>query len=321
MTINMQRWLLSAAVALGRPWRQHRWHLGANGAVVAGEADPPDRPADRRQRDRRHGAYRDGSGLRPAGPADHRGKPSRRRQHHRHGRGRQGGPRRLHPARQFLDPYGDAGDPVEFGIRDDRPCRHCSARQHARGDGVQSLEGLQEARRFRSCREGEARLGELRLGGCGEFVPSQRRAVPAGGRLRGGASAVQGRAGGADRGDRGTRRLLFRAAGERAAAAQGRPAASACRERLVARLRVARRADHGRSRLSQLGVQLLGRRVRAGEELPPTSAPSSMPKSRRRCKIRLSATSSQASAPIRCRSVRSNSRRWCAGRSRPTPSW
>ena len=94
-----------------------------------------------------------------------------------------------------------------------------AARQHAGGDAVQSLEGLQDARRFRRLRQGQSRQGQLRLGGRRQFLPSQRRAFPPGGRLRGGAPAVQGRAGGDDRGDGGPRRLLFRAAGQCAAAA------------------------------------------------------------------------------------------------------
>ncbi len=89
------------------------------------------------------------------------------------------------------------------------------------------------------------------------------------GRLRGGASAVQGRAGGDDRSDRRALRLLLLAAGQCAAADEGRPVAGARGQQLRARLGAAGRADRRRGRLSELGIQFLGRRVPAGEDACP----------------------------------------------------
>ena len=231
----------------------------------------------------------------------------------------QGRSRRLHHPGQFLDPHGDAGDALEPRLRDDRPRAHHPARQHAGGDAVQPDEGLQEAQRLRRLapRPSPARSTTRRRAPATHRISTA--SVPAGGRLRSGAPAVQGRAGGDDRGDRRARRLLLLAAGQRAAVAEGRPAAGAGGERLGARLGVAGRADHGGSRLSELGIQFLGRRLRAGEDARRRSATSSMRKSPRRCRCRRSATSSRTSAPIRCRSPRRSSTRWCARRSRPTP--
>ena len=93
-----------------------------------------------------------------------------------------------------------------------------AARQHAGGDVLQPVEGLQDARRLRRLRQGQSRQDQLRLGRRRQFVPSQRRALPPRGRLRGRAPAVQGRAGSDDRSDRRPRRLLLLAAGQRAAA-------------------------------------------------------------------------------------------------------
>ena len=127
-------------------------------------------------------------------------------------------------------------------------------------------QGLQEAQRLRRLGQGQSRQGELFVGRRRQFVPPQRRAVPARRRLRCGAPAVQGRAGGDDRGHRRTLRLLFLAAGQRAAADEGRPVAGARGEQLRARLGTAGRPDRRRGRLSELGIQFLGRRVRAGED-------------------------------------------------------
>jgi hypothetical protein len=153
--------------------------LGARvGAVVhsglADQADPADRPPDPRQCDRRDVARSDGSGLGADRTAGHRRKSSRRRQHHRHGGGREGGAGRLHRSRQFLDPHRDPGDPLESGVRDDRPRPHRPARQYAGRHGVQSVEGLQKAQRLRRGGEGKAGLGQLRVGGRRKFVASQR---------------------------------------------------------------------------------------------------------------------------------------------------
>ena len=187
----------------------------------------------------------------------------------------------------------------------DRP-----ARQHACGDGVQSIQGLQEAQRLRRLREGQSRLGQLRVGGRRQFIASQRRAVSPRCRLRCGASAVQGRAGSDDRGHRRARRLLLRAAGECAAAAEGRPAAGAGRERLVARLGAARRAHHGRGRDIRTRNTISGPACSLPAKTPADIRAKLSAEMPRRCSIRRSARSSTTSAPTRCRSPRRNSRRW-----------
>ena len=152
-----------------------------------------------------------------------------------------------------------------------RPVRHHPARQHAGGDPVQPEEGLQAAQGLRGLGQGQPGQDQLLVGRRGQLVPSQRRTVPARGRLRGRAPAVQGRARGDDRSDRGARRLLLLTAGQLAAADEGRPVAGARCEQLVARLRPARPADHHAGRLSELGIQLSGpacscRRRRLGDQ-------------------------------------------------------
>ena len=131
--------------------------------------------------------------------------------------------------------------------------------------------------------KGQSRLGQLRLGRRRQFVASQRRAVPAGGRLRSRAPAVQGRAGSDDRGDRRPRRLLLLTAGERAAAAQGRPlqalaVSGSSRASALPDVPTTVRSRHIRTRNTISGPACSRRRRR-----PPTSAPSSMRRSPRRC--------------------------------------
>ena len=133
-----------------------------------------------------------------------------------------------------------------------------------------------------------------------QLLASERRALPDRGKIRGRARAAARRARGADRGDRGPARLLFRAAAQRHDLPEAGAAAGARRVRLAARLRAARRADHGRGRLSQLRVQFLGRRVPAGQDAATRSAAGCMPSSSRRSRARRSPSGSRNSAPIRC---------------------
>ncbi len=84
--------------------------------------------------------------------------------------------------------------------------------------------------------------------------------------IRGGSSALQRRPRSDDRSDRRPCRLLFLSAGERASVPHGWLASGACSERFVARVGVAGRAHHCRSRLSELRIQFLGRGVRARQD-------------------------------------------------------
>src|SRR5262249_35983693 len=113
-------------------------------------------------------------------------------------------------------------------------------------------------------RKSETRRVDLRIGRRRRRGASQCRTVSRQRGLLGAACPVQGRARGAHRDHDRPHRLLFRAAVGGAAADPRRPGHGARREHVEALRRIAGRAHHARSRLRQLRLQLLGRRVRAG---------------------------------------------------------
>ena len=215
MTSTSRRRLLAAAIALTASRRRH----GRAGAGLADQADPRDRAVDRRQRDRRHGARRrsDQVSAQLGQPIIVENRP---------GAGNTIGMSAV--AKAEPDGYtilvNSSTHTVTPATRSNLGFEMTDLAAIVPLGNMPVVmvfnpsKGYKTLSRLRRHGEGQSRQDQLRLGRRRQFVASQRRTVPARGRLRGRAPAVQGRAGSADRGDRRPRRLLLRAAGQRTAA-------------------------------------------------------------------------------------------------------
>ena len=145
----------------------------------------------------------------------------------------------------------------------------------------------------------EARHNQLCLGRRRQLGAHDRRALQARRQVRRAARAVQGRAGSDPRNHCRPGGLLFRAARAGARPDPGEQARRAGGVVVAARVGVAGRADHGRGRLSELGIQFLDRRVRAGQDPARRLSSGCTRNSRPRSPIRASPKNSPSRAPIR----------------------
>ncbi len=131
---------------------------------------------------------------------------------------------------------------------------------------IASAGEVQDAEGSGDRRQGQAGLDQLLDGRLWRGGASRRGAAPPRRGLPGPANSVPRRARGDQRGAVRTLRLLLLADAAGHPAHQGRQAGGTGDVELEARAVAAGRADHGRSRLSELGVQFLARHVGAGED-------------------------------------------------------
>ena len=127
------------------------------------------------------------------------------------------------------------------GARDDaarhreRSLRDHPARQHAGVILFNPKKGYKKLSDFVDWAKANPGKANYSSAGAGNSSHLNGELFRLAGRLRRGAPAVQGRAGGNDRGDRRALRFLLLAAGQRAAADEGRPVAGARGQQLAAR--------------------------------------------------------------------------------------
>ena len=256
-------------------------------------------PVRRRQLARHRRTHRDGSAVARARP-DHRDRePRRRRRLDRHRAGRQGRARRLHAAdpglRAFRGARGLSQSQLRPGAR--FPRRH-SVRHHPERDGGAPLARLQDRQRSGRGRQKSGKFTYASAGvGSATHWAAERLRLSGG--IRSGARAVQGRAGGAHRGDGGPHRFHLHGHVGGAAADPGRQARGARGQLRRTLGRAAERADDARSRAEGLRLQLLDGPVRAGEDAAPPSSSGSMRTPRRRCRCRRCRTGSSRRASSR----------------------
>ena len=172
-----------------------------------------------------------------------------------------------------------------------RLLRRHSVRHHPERDGGAPLPRLQDRAGPRRGRE-EERPVHLRLGRRRQRHPLGGGTAAARRQLRRDARAVQGRPGGAHRGDGGPRRLHLHGHLGGAAADPRRQAHGAGGELRCALGGAAGRADDARSRPEGLRLQLLDGPVRAVEDAARDRRASSMRRRRRRWRRRRCRTSS-----------------------------